>query len=38
MYCTLCHMTNHNVETYKIKRKEDHVHVVSEVTIHQIKV
>jgi len=31
-------MTNHNVETYKIKRKEDLVFVVFKVTIQQIKV
>ncbi len=31
-------MTNHNVETYKIKRKEDLVFAVFKVTIQQIKV
>jgi hypothetical protein len=31
-------MINHNVENYRIKRKEDHVHVVSEVTTQHIKV
>jgi hypothetical protein len=31
-------MTNHNVETYRIKRREDLVPVVFEVTIQQIKV
>jgi len=38
MYCTNCHRTNHNVETYRVKRKEDHVHVIFEVIIQQIKV
>jgi hypothetical protein len=32
MYCTNYHGTNHNVETYRIKRKEDFVLVVSKVT------
>jgi len=31
-------MTNHNVETYKVKRKEDLVPIVFEVTIQQIKI
>jgi hypothetical protein len=31
-------MTNHNVETCKIKRKEDLVFAVFKVTIQQIKV
>jgi hypothetical protein len=31
MYCTNCHRINHNVETYIIKRKEDHVPAVYEV-------
>jgi hypothetical protein len=38
MYCTNCHMTNHNVETCKVKRKENFVHAVSKVIIQQIKV
>jgi len=38
MYYINCHRTNHNVETCRVKRKEDHVLVVSEVTIQQIKV
>ncbi len=32
MYYTNCHRTNHNVETYRIKRNENLVHVVFEVT------
>jgi hypothetical protein len=31
-------VTNHNVENYRVKRKEDHVLVVSEVTTQHIKV
>jgi hypothetical protein len=38
MYYTNCHWTNHNVETCRVKRKEDHVHVVFKVTIQQINV
>jgi hypothetical protein len=38
MYYTNCHKTNHYVETCRIKRKENHVLVVFEVTIQQIKV
>jgi hypothetical protein len=38
MYYTNCHRTNHNVETCKVKRKEDHVPIVFEVTTQQIKV
>jgi hypothetical protein len=38
MYCTNCCKTNHNVETYTIKRKDDHVHVISKVIIQHIKV
>ncbi len=30
-------MTNYNVETYTIKRKEDHVPIVLEVTTQHIK-
>ncbi len=33
MYYTNCHKTNHNVETCKIKRKEDPIPIVLEVTI-----
>jgi hypothetical protein len=33
MYYTNYHKTNHNVETYRVKRKEDHVHAIFEVTI-----
>jgi hypothetical protein len=32
MHCTNCHRKNHNVETYRVKRKEDYVNVVSEIT------
>jgi len=32
-YYTNYHKTNHNVETYRVKRKEDHVHAIFEVTI-----
>ncbi len=38
MYCTNCYRTNHNGETHRIKRKEDFVPVVFEVTTQQIKV
>jgi len=38
MYCTNCHNTNHNVETYRVKGKEDHVLIVFEVTTQHIKV
>jgi hypothetical protein len=38
MYCMNCHKTNHNVETYKVKRKEDPILIVFEVTTQQIKV
>jgi hypothetical protein len=38
MYCTSYHMTNHNVETCRIKRKEDLVPIVFEVTTQHIKV
>ncbi len=38
MYCTNCHKTNHDVETYKVKRKENHVPKIFEVTTQQIKV
>jgi ribosomal protein L44E len=32
MYCTNCHTKNHNIETCRIKRKEDLVPIVFEVT------
>jgi hypothetical protein len=32
-----CHKTNHNVKTYKVKKKED-VLAIYEVTTQQIKV
>jgi hypothetical protein len=38
MYCIIYHRTNHNVETYKVKEKENYVPIVSEVTPQQIKV
>jgi hypothetical protein len=38
MYYTNCHRTNHNVETYKVKRKEDLAPTVSEVINQHIKV
>jgi hypothetical protein len=38
MYYTNCHMTNHNVETCRIKRKEDFVLTASEAPTQQIKV
>jgi hypothetical protein len=38
MYYTNCHRKNHYIETCRIKRKENHVLVVFEVTIQQIKV
>jgi len=36
MYCTNYHMTNHNVETCRVKRKEDFVPIVFEVTTQHI--
>ncbi len=33
MYCTNCHRTNHNVETCRVKRKEDLVLAIFEVII-----
>ncbi len=33
MYYTNCHKTNHNVETCRIKRKENPIPIVFEVTI-----
>ncbi len=38
MHYTNCHRTNHNVETYRVKRKEDLVLIVFEVTTQHIKV
>jgi hypothetical protein len=38
MYYTNCHRTNHNVENYNVKRKEDFVLPIFEVTTQQIKV
>ncbi len=38
MYYTNCHRTNHNVETYRVKRKEDCVLAISKVTIQLIKI
>jgi hypothetical protein len=38
MYDTIHHMINHNVESFKIKRKEDFVPIVFEVITQQIKV
>jgi len=37
MYCTNCHKTNHNVETCRVKRKEDRVHVLSSVLFNRLK-
>jgi hypothetical protein len=33
MYYTNCHRTNHNVETHRIKKNEDYVLAVFEITI-----
>jgi hypothetical protein len=38
MYYTNYHKTNHTVETCRIKRNEDCVIVVFEVTIQQIRI
>jgi hypothetical protein len=38
MYYTNCRKTNHNVEKYSVKRKEDYVFLIFEVTTQQIKV
>jgi hypothetical protein len=38
MYYTNCHRTNHNVEAYKVKRKEDYILAVFEVITQHIKV
>jgi hypothetical protein len=37
MYYTNYHMTNHNVETYRVKRKENPILVVYKVITRQIK-
>jgi predicted metal-binding protein len=38
MHCTNCHTTNHNVETYRVNKKEDLVYAIFEVTTQHIKV
>jgi hypothetical protein len=38
MYCTNCHKTNHNVETCKVKRKEDPIVAISKVITQHIKI
>jgi hypothetical protein len=38
MYYTISHKANHNVETCRVKRKEDPIPIVFEVTTQQIKV
>jgi hypothetical protein len=38
MYFTNYHKTNHNVENYRGKRKEDHVPTIYEVTTEHIKI
>ncbi len=38
MCYTNYYKTNHNVETYRVKRKENHVLAISKVIIQQIKV
>ncbi len=38
MYYTNYHKTNHNVETYRVKIKEDHVPTFFEVTTQHIKI
>ncbi len=38
MYCVNYHRKNHNVETYRVKIKEDLVLIISEVNTQQIKV
>jgi len=37
MYYTNCYWTNHNVETYRVKRKEDHVPIVFKVITQKLK-
>jgi hypothetical protein len=34
MYCIDYHKTNHNVETYKVKKKENFIPTVSNVIIN----
>ncbi len=36
MYYTNCHKTNHNVETHRIKRKEESILVISKVAAQHI--
>jgi phosphoribosylaminoimidazole (AIR) synthetase len=38
MYCTNCQKTNHNVETYRVKRKENLVPAIFDVITQQINV
>jgi hypothetical protein len=38
MYYTNYHMINHNVETYRVKIKEDFIPTIFEATTKQIKV
>ncbi len=38
MHYIYCHRTNHTIENYKVKRKEDFVPTIFEVTTQQIKV
>jgi len=38
MYCTNCHWTNHNVETCRIKRKEEYVPTISKVITQHLRV
>ncbi len=38
MYYIICHRKNHYVETYRVKRKENNVPTISEVTIQYIKI
>ncbi len=38
MYCTNCHRTNQNVETCKVKRKEEVIPAISEVTTQHIRI
>ncbi len=38
MYYTNCHRTNHNVETCRVKRKEESILVVSDITTQHTRV
>jgi len=38
MYYTNCHKTNHNVESFRVKRKKKSIPTIYEVTSSQIKV